>query len=290
MNKQSKTEDMLYEAMLALGLRPKRQYKISRMHVDFAFLKEKLVVEVDGPYKRNHGGMKSLFERRRACEKEGWKVENFTAEEVYENPQKIAWRIKNIINNPNHITSLSNFENNTKITKPYIPLKPSKIKKYSPKIINAEYMKDIKKEEIESRKRYELKEKEKKRRKIIIVCIIAILILFFSGLIFNNQKQTLNQKQDTTIIPEKVPPITNPPIEPIIVEGSKTDVIITNNQNKDTSVNVTYRIFSNWFGIDSTENKIFEVSANNKQSFQVYYNDGCSTAPCSVSIISYKAR
>ena len=71
MNKVSKTEDVLFEAMRSIGLNPERQYPISRMKVDFAFIKERLVVEVDGAYKRTKEGMKTLFERRRACEKEG---------------------------------------------------------------------------------------------------------------------------------------------------------------------------------------------------------------------------
>jgi len=94
MHKPSKTEDLLFEAMLNIGLKPERQYPISRMHVDFAFPREKLVIEVDGAYKRNYEGMKTLFARTRACKKEGWQVENFTAEEIFDNPQIIAWRIK----------------------------------------------------------------------------------------------------------------------------------------------------------------------------------------------------
>ena len=99
MNKISKTEDILYEIMLGMGLKPERQYPISKMKVDFAFPKEKLVVEVDGEYKRNAEGMKSLFERRIACENEGWRVVNFISEEVYKNPEKIAWRISHMLNN-----------------------------------------------------------------------------------------------------------------------------------------------------------------------------------------------
>lgn len=97
MDKVSKTEDRLYEAMLDIGLRPERQYSISRMKVDFAFPKEMLVIEVDGYYKRNSVGMKALFERKRACEREGWKVENFTAEEVFEDADKVARRIYHMV-------------------------------------------------------------------------------------------------------------------------------------------------------------------------------------------------
>jgi len=93
----SKTEDMLYEAMVSIGLKPERQYPISQMHVDFAFPIKRLVIEVDGSYKRNADGMQKLFNRKRICEREGWKVENFTAEEVFENPRKYAWRIYYIL-------------------------------------------------------------------------------------------------------------------------------------------------------------------------------------------------
>jgi len=99
MNGPSKTEDLLYEAMLVLGLKPIRQYSISKMHVDFAFPNEKLVVEVDGAYKRDKEGMKTLFERTRVCKDNGWNVENFTAEQVYENPEVTAWRIYEILEN-----------------------------------------------------------------------------------------------------------------------------------------------------------------------------------------------
>jgi len=107
MNKVSKTEDILYDAMLSIGLSPKRQFLVKRytdkegiereMKVDFAFPDKKLVIEVDGAYKRNAEGMKKLFNRRRVCESEGWRVENYTAEEIYENPEKYAWRIAYIL-------------------------------------------------------------------------------------------------------------------------------------------------------------------------------------------------
>ena len=98
----SKSEDVLFKAMLDIGLKPERQYLISKMHVDFAFPKEKIVIEVDGQYKRNAEGMRTLFNRRRICEREGWKVENFTAEEAHNNPVSVVWRIMRIINNENN--------------------------------------------------------------------------------------------------------------------------------------------------------------------------------------------
>jgi hypothetical protein len=74
-------------------------------------------------------------------------------------------------------------------------------------------------------------------------------------------------------------------LPPYSVEGTKTEVVIQNNLAEDISLNVTYRIYSNWFGKDSTESQVFEVSANSKETFKVYYNDGCSSSPCSVSIL-----
>lgn len=70
--------------------------------------------------------------------------------------------------------------------------------------------------------------------------------------------------------------------------GSSTNVIIKNNQDKNISVNVTYRIFSKWFGADYQQNAVFDVGAKTEETFKVYDNVGCSNAPCSVSIISYE--
>lgn len=72
------------------------------------------------------------------------------------------------------------------------------------------------------------------------------------------------------------------------IKGSKTDVIITNNLNRNISLNVTYNIFSRWFTMNSTQSKIFDVKAKDEESFKVYYNDGCANADCSVSIIDSK--
>jgi very-short-patch-repair endonuclease len=92
--KYSKTELILQNEMNLIGLKAESQYPISRMHVDFAFPEKKLVVEVDGPYKRNRQGEEIKNRRRSVCESLGWKVLNYTAEEVYENPSLIAYKIK----------------------------------------------------------------------------------------------------------------------------------------------------------------------------------------------------
>jgi very-short-patch-repair endonuclease len=187
MDKISKTEVILYEAMLDIGLRPERQYKISRMKVDFAFPKEKLVIEVDGSYKRNSAGMKTLFERRRACEHEGWKVENFTAEEVFENPKKVAWRIFHMLKGkePNRTLKdyepkIKNVEENTKenITfqkEPFIWMLPEyKSPKQSPK-----------EEKIIIRK-------NRKLGGLIVKGIIILLLVSLTYFLFSQNKELLN--------------------------------------------------------------------------------------------------
>lgn len=76
----------------------------------------------------------------------------------------------------------------------------------------------------------------------------------------------------------------------ILVEGSKTDVIITNGKDSPISLEVTYNIFSKWFGIDKTETKVFDVDAGSRKSFKVYNNDGCSNLPCYVNIIDHEEK
>lgn len=115
--------------------------------------------------------------------------------------------------------------------------------------------------------------------KLIFIAIIIILIggsLFF---MFNSTKHKP--------LPLTNPPTAPPEVKPFIVEGSKTDVIITNNLERNISLNVTYRIYSTWFGADYTQSKVFNVGANTQQTFKVYDNVGCSSSPCSVIIVSY---
>ncbi len=110
---------------------------------------------------------------------------------------------------------------------------------------------------------------------------LAVILLGAIAFIIIN----LDKKDD--ISEEHLNNISYPQVEPIILAGSKTDVIITNNKNKDVSLNVTYRIYSSYFGIDAMGNRIFEVKANSKQNFLVYDNVGCSHAPCAIEILDF---
>jgi len=150
---------------------------------------------------------------------------------------------------------------------------------------------EAKKKEVEERhknKKIEvIKEKKSKWKKYLFIGVIVLAIIIIGYFSLNNKnpiEQTKDNPEEKNInsIPEQ------PKIEPIVVTGSKTEVIIKNNQQKSISLNVTYRIYSNWFGKDSTESKIFEINAGEEKSFKVYNNDGCNTAPCSVSILNFE--
>ena len=190
MNKVSKTEDRLYEAMLDIGLKPECQYPISRMKVDFAFPKEMLVIEVDGHYKRNSVGMKTLFERKRACEKEGWKVENFTAEEVFEDADKVARRIYYMVKDEGRKNKkLDNWERK----------KEPKRGVKSSKIISKEREEELRMivEEVQNErrnKRIKLIPKKKNKKKIITLLIVSAILFFSVYYFLSNQNYKVTEE------------------------------------------------------------------------------------------------
>lgn len=138
-----------------------------------------------------------------------------------------------------------------------------------------------------NKKREVIREKKSKWKKYLLIGIIILVIAVVGYSNLNNQnpvKQTKNYSENNNLNS-----ISNQPkIEPIVVTGSKTEVIIKNNQQKAISLNVTYKIYSRWFGKDSTESKVFEINAGEEKSFKVYNNDGCNTAPCSISILNFE--
>lgn len=82
-------------------------------------------------------------------------------------------------------------------------------------------------------------------------------------------------------------PVSIPVLEDYVVKGSQKEVIIENNLQEEITLNVTYRIYSKWFGTDRTENRLFEVAKNTTKAFLVYDNTGCGVGDCSVSIITF---
>ena len=93
MPKTSKTEEILYNALKKESLHPERQYKISEMHVDFAFPKKKIIVEVDGWMHHIPPQRWIDMARDRRLQKAGWQVFRYDAGQVYNNT---AWVVKDI--------------------------------------------------------------------------------------------------------------------------------------------------------------------------------------------------
>lgn len=120
---------------------------------------------------------------------------------------------------------------------------------------------------------------------ISIILFLAVLLIITMSVIHSRKNNIPSHTVTNTPINPTI--IETSPVEPFTVEGSKTDVIITNNQYTSISLNVTYRITSSWYGVDRQENKVFFVEENSQQRFRVYDNIGCNTDPCSVSIIDY---
>jgi ATP-dependent DNA helicase PIF1 len=91
---QSHTERILISALKDLGLNPKEQHPIGKMHVDIAFPNEMLVIEVNGPHHKEIGQQFTDERRAYIIEKLGWKIQEIDVKEIDTNPQLIAEIIK----------------------------------------------------------------------------------------------------------------------------------------------------------------------------------------------------
>jgi len=102
----------------------------------------------------------------------------------------------------------------------------------------------------------------------------------------NNSQGSVSEKELKNVDKQN----TAEEIKLLIVEGSRDSIIIINNKQEFISLNITYRIYSKWYGADYQATQIFDINPNNSKSFKVYNNDGCSKGigDCSVSIISYE--
>lgn len=94
--KQSVTESMVLVQLVNLGLYPKPQHKISKMQVDLAFLKEKLIVEIDGPHHNTKEQKEIDAKRDSFLRKNGWIVKRYPVNEKLtpETAMNIARKIK----------------------------------------------------------------------------------------------------------------------------------------------------------------------------------------------------
>lgn len=98
----SETENILFRELNKKGLFPERQYQIDKMHVDFAFPKEKVVIEIDGKHHLVEEEKIRDGNRDEMLMNFGWKVRRYTANETYANPSLVAYKISKFVerNNP----------------------------------------------------------------------------------------------------------------------------------------------------------------------------------------------
>ena len=96
---QNRTEFALYKSMLAIGLKPEPQYKISDMTVDFAFPDKKLVIEVNGSHHDEEGQQIKDYKRWCVLDNLGWSRKAYKASSIFKNPDFIAEKIKEQLDN-----------------------------------------------------------------------------------------------------------------------------------------------------------------------------------------------
>ena len=96
-NKLNVTENKLFQAMETVGLKPLAQHPISQMTVDFAFPKEKLVIEINGPLHENEEQQLRDKKRWFVLQKEGWNRKTFDASRCYHKPMEVALIIRHLL-------------------------------------------------------------------------------------------------------------------------------------------------------------------------------------------------
>ena len=117
---------------------------------------------------------------------------------------------------------------------------------------------------------------------IRIILIAAVIIIGAIFLLFNylvNQKSPINND-----IPVKVSPVT--------VSANKYSIYIKNNMDKEITLDINYRRYSEWFGVDEITNLIINVKPNEEvvvDDPQFSNNIGCDgIGPCNINIIDYE--
>ena len=139
--------------------------------------------------------------------------------------------------------------------------------------------------QLEKERKEELKETTLMIVSLIGISLIIFILFVLYGINTNNTQEQISIEppllNQTELIPIK--------IEPLIVESSNIAIIIRNNQQKNISLEIDYKLYSKWYGTDRIESKIFNVNANTGKTFNVFDNEGCNVGigDCSVIIINY---
>jgi len=125
--KDSKTQKRFFSKLKEIGLSPKYNHLISKMHVDIAFPDDKLVIEVDGPDHNKPEQKKVDCERDRQLQMRGWRVIRIPATEVYDDETKQAYKIKHTLD------SIRRLDRGESLTDEQTTLQEVKQMKYKPK-------------------------------------------------------------------------------------------------------------------------------------------------------------
>src|SRR3989344_1894669 len=127
---QNRTEFALYKSMLAIGLKPEPQYKISDMTVDFAFPDKKLVIEVNGSHHDEDEQQIKDYKRWCVLDNLGWSRKAYKASSIFKNPDFIAEKIKEQLDHINRIETSQTItpptieSNNNQVHKKRLLMKP----------------------------------------------------------------------------------------------------------------------------------------------------------------------
>ena len=97
-NAQTKTEALLWSVLRGKqvsNLKFRRQHPVGPFFADFACVKHKLIIEIDGGY---HDFVSGSDQRREQyLANEGWSVVRFTDTEIENDPEAIAYRVTEIL-------------------------------------------------------------------------------------------------------------------------------------------------------------------------------------------------
>ncbi|MEM3405463.1 MAG: DUF559 domain-containing protein [Candidatus Pacearchaeota archaeon] len=91
-----KAKKELLKELNNIGIFPKIMYSIGNYQVDFAFPKEKIVIEIIGEsIKEKNNTLKKKYSTIKSF---GWKIYGFSSEDVFLKSKEIALKIKKIVN------------------------------------------------------------------------------------------------------------------------------------------------------------------------------------------------
>ena len=76
------------------GRKFRRQHSLGSFTVDFFCVEEHLVIELDGQSHSNIGAMQADEQRDKWLNQEGYKVLRFSNDEVYQQVERVVWKIE----------------------------------------------------------------------------------------------------------------------------------------------------------------------------------------------------